>query len=72
MHFPYRAWRTLMPPPDNLFVDVMYKVNFPGFVFSLLWDRLSKVKNINSISLQTQSALNVHPNLGGGVLTVTD
>jgi len=66
-----RAWRTLLPPPDNYFVDLMYKINFPGFISSIIWQKIFNVKNINSITLQGD-ALSKPDKIDGGLLTIVD
>ena len=67
-----RAWRTLLPPPDNYFVDLMYKINFPGFVSSIIWTKFfHNVKKLNSLTLQGD-ALSKPDKIDGGLLTIVD
>ena len=66
-----RVWRTILPPPDNYFVDAMYKINFPGFVATIAWQRIFGVKNINSITIQA-NALSKADKIDGGLLNIVD
>jgi hypothetical protein len=39
-----RIWRTLKPPPDNLFVDIMYKLKFPVFLATVAYQKRTWVE----------------------------
>eukprot|EP01040_Poterioochromonas_malhamensis_P010865 gene10865-11842_t len=63
-----RAWREITPKKNNFYFDAMYKVGFPAFVSSIIWQQLvSKVARINSITLQNSIMAN---NVEGGALPV--
>lgn len=48
-----RVWREITPKKTNFYFDAMYKLGFPAFASSILWQRfVSRVARINSITLQ--------------------
>lgn len=63
-----RVWREITPKKTNYYFDTMYKLGFPAFVSSILWQRfVLNTARINSITLQQKFSLS---NVIGGSLPV--
>jgi hypothetical protein len=68
-----RIWQTLMPPPNNLFIDIMYKLNFPIFIATIIYSRIVDKEGVNSITINDKAKKLKHVDeLGGGLLEIAD
>jgi hypothetical protein len=66
-----RVWQKIFPTDKNTkFIDTMYKINFPAFVSSIIWQRIfQKASTINSITLQENK---LYATVTGGALEIID
>lgn len=65
-----RAWNRIIPQPDNVFFDAIYKFGFPRFFFGVLAQRLSGADIVSSLTLNDAGF--VPESVLGGVLPVPD
>lgn len=65
-----RAWREIIPKNTNYYYDAMYKLGFPAFASSVIWQKVvSKFSRITSLTLQDSLKATV---LNGGALKVVE